>query len=176
MNSRNSTYFVDLVQEHDAHLSTIHHVISVLKKLSYDTFNVLTNVTSLRESGTITDGKWDVQALRYCLCKYKYSRQFLSEYVKSINSYSTMCYLQTNVSTCVQGSPHLGQVSVLFFPPPVPLLEDPLDEMVSLEGGVGSVGALPKLPLIVRPLLATTTLTILCTVQSQANYDLIIDL
>jgi len=80
---------------------------------------------------------------------------------------STFC-LQTNVSTCVQGSPHLGQVSVFFFPPPVPLLEDPLDETVSLEGGVGSVGALPKLPLIVRALLATTTLTILCTVQSQA--------
>jgi len=88
--------------------------------------------------------------------------------LRSINSYSTMSYLQTNVSTCVQGSPHLGQVSVLFFPPPVPLLEDPLDEMVSLEGGVGSVGALLKLPLIVGPLLATTTLTILCTVQSQA--------
>ncbi|TGZ54083.1 Uncharacterized protein DBV15_00326 [Temnothorax longispinosus] len=74
--------------------------------------------------------------------------------------------LPTNVSTCVQGSPHLGQVSVFFFPPPVPLLEEPLEETVSLEGGVGSVGALPKLPLIDRALLATTTLTILCTAQS----------
>lgn len=82
--------------------------------------------------------------------------------------------LQTNVSTCVQGSPHLGQVSVFFFPPPVPLVEDPLDETVSLEGGVGSVGALPKLPLIVRPLLATTTLTILCT--AIAGSDLSLDL
>lgn len=57
---------------------------------------------------------------------------------------------------------------MFFFPPPGPLLEAPLDGTVSLEGGVGSVGALPKLPLIVRALLATTTLTILCTAQSQA--------
>jgi len=65
----------------------------------------------------------------------------------------------------VQGSPHLGQVRVFFFPPPVPLLEDPLDEVVSLEGGVGSVGAFAKPRLIVKVLLATTTLTILCTAQ-----------
>ncbi|KYN02035.1 hypothetical protein ALC62_07149 [Cyphomyrmex costatus] len=172
MNSRNSTYLVDLIQKHDAHLSTIHHVISVLKELSYDTFNVLANVTSLGESGTITDGKWNVQALRYRLRKSSYNgckRQH------SVLSLHTPGPLQTNVSTCVQGSPHLGQVRVLFFPPPVPLLDDPFDEMVSFEGGVGSVGALPKLPLIVKPLLATTTLTILCTVPSQTDtkYDLI---
>lgn len=88
----------------------------------------------------------------------------LAHYSLIIEFLTTFC-LQTNVSTCVQGSPHLGQVRVFFFPPPVPLLEDPLDGTVSLEGGVGSVGALPKLPLIVRALLATTTLTILCTVQ-----------
>ncbi|KYN37349.1 hypothetical protein ALC56_08252 [Trachymyrmex septentrionalis] len=166
MNSRNCTYFIDLVQEHDAHLSTIHYIISVLEKFSYDTFNVLANVTSLRESGTITDGKWNVQALRYYCCRSACSgckRQHSAP-----SSHIPVPLHVSNVSTCVQGSPHLGQVSVLFFPPPVPLLEDPLDEMVSLEGGVGSVGALLKLPLIVRPLLATTTLTILCTVQSQA--------
>lgn len=82
----------------------------------------------------------------------------------------TFC-LQTNVSTCVQGSPHLGQVRVFFFPPPVPLLEDPLDGTVSFEGGVGSVGALPKLPLIVRALLATMTLTILCTARNGLSLD-----
>jgi len=65
----------------------------------------------------------------------------------------------------VQGSPHFGQVSVFFFPPPVPLPVDPLDVVVSLEGGVGSVGAFAKLPLTVKALLATTILTILCTVQ-----------
>lgn len=54
---------------------------------------------------------------------------------------------------------------MLFFPPPVPLLVDPLDVVVFLEGGVGSVGVFAKLLLIVKALLATTILTILCTVQ-----------
>lgn len=80
------------------------------------------------------------------------------------NCNSVTFYLHTNVSTCVQGSPHLGQVRVLFFPPPVPLLEDPPDVCVSLEGGVGSVGVFPKLPLVVRVLVATI-LTILYTAQ-----------
>lgn len=54
---------------------------------------------------------------------------------------------------------------MFFFPPPVPLLIDPLDVVVSFEGGVGSVGAFAKLLLTVKALLATTILTILCTVQ-----------
>lgn len=85
--------------------------------------------------------------------------------IELILNYDLMIfYLHTNVSTCVQGSPHLGQVNVFFFPPPVPL-EDPPDVVyVSLEGGVGSVGVFPKLPLVVRVLVATI-LTILCTAQ-----------
>jgi len=80
---------------------------------------------------------------------------------KGLNCYSIF-YLHTNVSTCVQGSPHFGQVSVFFFPPPLPLPEVPLDEVLSLEGGVGSLGVFAKLPLVVKVLLATT-LIILCT-------------
>lgn len=83
---------------------------------------------------------------------------------KELNCYSTVFYLHTNVSTCVQGSPHFGQVSVFFFPLPVPSLDAPLEGTVSLEGGVGSVGAFAKLAPIVKVLLATI-LTILCTVQ-----------
>lgn len=60
-------------------------------------------------------------------------------------------------------SPHFGQVSVFFLPPPL-LPEDPPVVVVSLLGGVGSVGAFARLLLVVRVLLATI-LTILCTVQ-----------
>lgn len=71
-------------------------------------------------------------------------------------------YLHTKVSTCVQGSPHFGQIRASFLPLSPPDPAPPPDVVVPLLllGGTVSDGALAKLVLVVSDLLATT-LTIL---------------
>ena len=74
-----------------------------------------------------------------------------------------MFYLHTNVSTCVQGSPHFGQVNVFFLPPPPSLpVVPPAFDPASLFGGVGSDGTLFKITEVHMGREATI-LTILCT-------------
>ena len=69
-------------------------------------------------------------------------------------------YLQTNVSTCVHGSPHFGQIRLFFLSPPPPVDAPALLPAVSLLGGVGSLGAFAKIPEVVK-VREATTLTIL---------------
>lgn len=80
---------------------------------------------------------------------------------KIINKAIYNLYLHTKVSTCVQGSPHFGQIRASFLPlsPPDPAPPDVVVPLLLL-GGTVSVGALAKLVLVVSDLLATT-LTIL---------------
>ena len=75
--------------------------------------------------------------------------------------------LQTNVSTCVHGSPHFGQVNVFFLSPPLPEVVPPAIVFAPASvGGVGSEGAFDKLLPVVNG-RAATTLTILWTIKKK---------
>ncbi len=52
--------FVHLVEEDNTLLGSLNVEVGILQEFGDHRFNVLADITGLREGGAITDGKWDV--------------------------------------------------------------------------------------------------------------------